>query len=186
MKKVGAKVVAMLVALAMVFSVVPGMAATVEAGNEDWEEEVIWLDVEIEIIDGQPMMVIEGDEESGEEYLFIPLELPETILATSDGQIVELEVKDNFVLVPTEDGMVAVPIEDFCVVMVDGQVMLLAEVNPIKVIAVYKIGKYTFKLARHGAHHTFRWLGRRNHIQLNRYTKGVKGSGKTIFRIPLR
>ena len=131
MKKVGAKVVAMLVALAMVFSVVPGMAATVEAGNEGWEEEIIWLDAEIEVIDGQPMLVVEGDEEYGEEYLFIPLELPELILVTIDGQVKELEVKNNAVLVPTGDGIVAVPIEDFCVVMVDGEVMLLAEENPI-------------------------------------------------------
>ena len=40
MKKVGTKVLAMVVALAMVFSVVPGMAGTVEAGNEGWEEEI--------------------------------------------------------------------------------------------------------------------------------------------------
>ncbi len=128
MKKVGAKVLAMLVALAMVFSVLPSTVATVEAGNEDWEEEIVYLDIEIEIIDGQPMLVVEG-EEYGEEYLFIPLELPETILATSDGRVVELKVKDNFVLVPTEDGIVAVPIEDFCVVKIDGEVMLLVEVN---------------------------------------------------------
>ena len=73
------------------------------------------------------MLVIEGEEKYGEEYLFIPLELPETILATSDGQIVELDVKDNSVLVPTEDGMVLVPIEDFCVVLIDGEIVLVAE-----------------------------------------------------------
>lgn len=131
MKKVGAKVVAMLVALAMIFSVVPGMAATVEAGNESWEEEIIWLDAEIKVINGQPMMVIEGDEEYGEEYFFIPLELPEVALFTVDGQEKGLEVKDNSVLVQTEDGIVAVPLEDFCVVIVSGEVMLIAEVNPI-------------------------------------------------------
>ena len=31
---------------------------------------------------------------------------------------------------PTEEGLVAVPIEEFDVVMVDGQVMLLTEENP--------------------------------------------------------
>ena len=140
MKKVGAKAVAMLLALAMIFSVVPGMAGTVEAGNEDWEEEIIWLDAEIEIIDGQPMMVIEGDEEYGEEYLYIPLELPEIVLIIVDGQVKELEVKNNAILVPTEDEIVAVPIEDFCVVMVDGQIMLLVEINPKHLIAGALIG----------------------------------------------
>ncbi len=125
MNKIRAKVVMMSVVLAMAIAMVPGMAATAEARNDGWEEEITWLDVEIEVIDGQPMMVIEG-----EEGYFIPLELPEVISGTVDGQAKELEVKNNYVLVPTEAGIVAVPIEDFCVVMIDGQVLLLAEDNP--------------------------------------------------------
>ena len=136
MKKVGVKALAMLVALAMIFSVVPGMAGTVEAGNEGWEEEVIYLDVEVKVVNGQPMLVVEGEEEYGEEYLLIPLELPEVASFIVDGQVKELEVKNNAVLVTTEDGIVAVPIEDFCVVMVDGEVMLLAEVNPLFTIGL--------------------------------------------------
>ena len=149
MKKVGVKALAMLVALAMIFSVVPGMVGTVQAGNEDWEEEIIWLDVEIEIIDGQPMLVVEGDEEYGEEYLFIPLYLPEVVTLTVDGQVKELEVKDNSVLVPTEDGMVAVPIEDFCVVMVDEQEMLLVEINPKHLLGGALIGGIVGGVAHH-------------------------------------
>ena len=37
----------------------------------------------------------------------------------------------------TEEGLVAVPIEEFDVVMVDGQVMLLAEENPIIIAAIF-------------------------------------------------
>ncbi|MCL0101020.1 hypothetical protein M1N80_04400, partial [Peptococcaceae bacterium] len=49
--------------------------------------------------------------------------------AYANGQKVPLRTQGNNILVPTEEGLVAVPIEEFDVVMVDGQVMLVAEVN---------------------------------------------------------
>ena len=112
--------------------------------NNGREARIVYLEVEIEVIDGQPVLAIEGEEEYGEEYLFISLELPEVASFTVDGQVKELEVKNNAVLLPTEDGTVAVPIEDFCVVMVDGEVMLLAEKNPVFTIGLAILGAKYF------------------------------------------
>ena len=49
---------------------------------------------------------------------------------------------------------------------------------------VWRIGSYGFRLAYHEAHHTFKFFGRSRHLQLNMWKHGVKGSGRTIFRIP--
>ncbi len=56
MNKIGVKVVAMSLVLAMVFAMLPGMAtpamaATAEAGNDGWEVELPYLDVEITYLD---------------------------------------------------------------------------------------------------------------------------------------
>ena len=59
--------------------------------------------------------------------------------AYADGQKVPLKTQGNNILVPTEEGLVAVPIEEFDVVMVDGQVMLLAEENPWVAMAFYAL-----------------------------------------------
>jgi len=47
-------------------------------------------------------------------------------------------------------------------------------------------GPIAFRLAQHGAHHAFRWIGSQPHLQLNMWRVGVSGSGRTIFRIPTR
>ena len=47
-----------------------------------------------------------------------------------------LKTQGNSILVPTEEGLVSVPIEEFDVVMVDEQIMLLAEENPAWVVLV--------------------------------------------------
>jgi len=43
----------------------------------------------------------------------------------------------------------------------------------------------TARLAHHGAHHTFRWIGAQPHLQLNTWRAGISGSG-WVFRIPTR
>ncbi len=121
MSKVGLKVLGVLVALAMLFTVVPGMTATAYAESADSEEGIVYLDAEIQVIDGQPMIVAET--RAG--YVNVPFVLSGDVL-----------VQGNRVVVPTEEGIVVVPIEDFCVVMVDGQVALAAAVNPIFLIPI--------------------------------------------------
>ena len=52
-----------------------------------------------------------------------------------------LKTQGNSILVPTEEGLVAVPIEEFDVVMVGGQVMLVAEENPRFILRWLNKGK---------------------------------------------
>ena len=49
-------------------------------------------------------------------------------------------------------------------------------------IGGWPLGK-TFKFATHGPHHSFRWIGKYPHWQLNWWRKGIKGSGD-VFRVP--
>ncbi len=51
---------------------------------------------------------------------------------------------------------------------------------------VFYAGRYGFKLAYHGAHHTFKYIGRSQHLQMNMWQKGVSNSGKSLFRVPWR
>lgn len=44
---------------------------------------------------------------------------------------------------------------------------------------------YNYKVMHHGPHHNFNFIGKQPHIQLNIWKEGVKGSGKTIFRVPI-
>ena len=67
--------------------------------------------------------------------------------AYANEQKVPLKTQGNSILVQTEEGLVAVSIEEFDVVMVDGQVMLLAEENPLLLAMVY----YGFTGAMAGA-----------------------------------
>ena len=87
----------------------------------------MYLDAEIKVIDGQPVMTYET-EEGYEEISFSLSDLGD--YAYADGQKMLLQTQGNSILVPREESPVAVPIEDFCVVMVDGQVALMAEENP--------------------------------------------------------
>ena len=69
--------------------------------------------------------------ETNEGYEKIPFSMSDLGgYAYADGQKVPFKTQGNNILVPTEEGLVAVPIEEFDVVMVDGQVMLVAEENP--------------------------------------------------------
>jgi hypothetical protein len=90
----------------------------------------VYLDAEVRVIDGQPLIVIETEEG----YQHIPFESPNYV-HTIDGQKIALERQGSSVILPTEDGPVTVPIEEFCVVLVDGQVVLMTEVN-----LVWKVG----------------------------------------------
>ncbi|MCL0108013.1 hypothetical protein M1N70_03455, partial [Peptococcaceae bacterium] len=96
-------------------------------------ERVKYLDVEIKVIDGQPMFVYET--EKG--YEKIPFSMSDLgNYAYANGQKVPLKTQGNNILVQTEEGLVAVPIEEFDVVMVDGQIVLTTEENPVKFVPV--------------------------------------------------
>jgi hypothetical protein len=131
-KALSFKMLSMFAALALLVPVflVPTVAA--QAQEKCQREEVVYLDAEVRVIDGKPVIVVET--EKG--YVNIPFEL--TGEALVDGQKVVLKTQGNAVLVPTKEGPVAVPVEEFCVVIVDEQVALMAEENPPILIAVGK------------------------------------------------
>nr|VFJ95194.1 MAG: hypothetical protein BECKLFY1418A_GA0070994_104718 [Candidatus Kentron sp. LFY] len=68
-------------------------------------------------------------------------------------------------------------------VMLSPEEMEATEGEWVWVIPVIRIG---IGLARHGAHHYFRYIGRQPHIQAWIWREGVKNSHRTLFRIPLR
>lgn len=118
------KIAVILVVLAMFFSVVPRMALIAEGGSEGWEEERVYLDAEVRMIDNQLVLAVEREKE----YINNPIRLPESVMFNS--QIIPLKMQEKGVIIPTEDGPVVVPFEDFEVVMINGELTLLTEVNP--------------------------------------------------------
>lgn len=131
MNKWVTKSLAMVLVLTMAFLPVQATTATAQAGGGEEEEHgKTWLDVEVRMIDGQPVLVYETEEGYGK----IPFALPE--YAYADGQKMPLQREGNNILVPTEEGPVAVALEDFCVVMLDGQVALVAGENPLILIPI--------------------------------------------------
>ena len=111
------------IALVVLLVFTPIKIKAAQAQEKCQWEGIVYLDAEIKIIDGHPVLVYET--EAG--YEKIPFSLSELDYACADGQKMLLQTQGSSILVPTEEGPVAVPIEDFCVVMIDGQIMLLAE-----------------------------------------------------------
>ena len=128
------KLLAVVVVIVLMAPMVLVPAEAAHAQEKCFYERVKYLDIEIKVIDGQPMFVYET--EKG--YEKIPFSMSDLGgYAYADGQKVSLRTQGNNILVPTEEGLVPVPIEEFDVVVVDGQVMLLAEENPWLAIAFY-------------------------------------------------
>ncbi|MCL0101004.1 hypothetical protein M1N80_04320 [Peptococcaceae bacterium] len=127
------KVLAVVAALALVMPMVMMPVGAAHAQEKCFCERVKYLDVEIKVIDGQPMFVYET-EKGYEKTPFSMSDLGS--YAYANGQKVPLQTQGNSILVPTEEGLVPVPIEEFDVVMVDGQIALLAEVNAAWVVPV--------------------------------------------------
>jgi hypothetical protein len=98
-------------------------------------QQVQYLDAEVLVIDGQPLLRYEIEDG----YADIPFEIPAYALSV-DGQKVAVERQGDAILLPTEDGFEAVPLKDFSVVMMNGQIMLLAEVNPIWKLVPIAVG----------------------------------------------
>ncbi len=63
-----------------------------------------------------------------------------------------LKTEGTSILVSTEEGLVPVLIEEFDVVMVDGEIALIAEENPLwKAVLVFKAGKKLWKVTKGAA-----------------------------------
>ena len=121
MKKVLRKL-SMVLTIVMVMS---AFAVPAAAGQENGAgrrnvtaPEIQYLDAEVRVIDGQP--VLRYETEDG--YADIPFEIPAYALS-ADGQKVAVERQGDAILLPTEDGFEAVPLKDFSVVMMNGQIM---------------------------------------------------------------
>ncbi|MBT9173736.1 MAG: hypothetical protein DDT21_02141 [Syntrophomonadaceae bacterium] len=151
------RIVSVLLTVILLMSVfVAPVAAGRENGRGRGEErgrgrqsarQIQYLDAEVRVIDGQP--VLRYETEDG--YADIPFDLPAYAIS-ADGQKVAVERQGDAILLPTEDGFEAVPLKDFSVVMMNGQIMLLAEVNPIwklLPIALVKVGLAGFTVHPH-------------------------------------
>jgi hypothetical protein len=151
------KVLAVFLVLALVMPMVMMPVGAAQAQEKCPWEGVVYLDAEIKVIDGQPVLVYET--EAG--YEKIPFSLPDYAYALTEeqagGQKMPLQTQGNSILVPTEEGPVAVPIEDFCVVMIDGEVALLAEENPAWVVPVGMGIYWTTQTAKIGIHAYAAW-----------------------------
>jgi len=98
-------------------------------------QQVQYLDAEIQVIDGQPMLKVETKEG------YASYEFPWPEAAIVDGREVTLERQGNYFLLQTGDGTEKVSIEDFQVALVAGQLMLLMEVNPAWLIPIAAVVK---------------------------------------------
>jgi len=88
------------------------------------EPETQYLDAEVRVIDGQPVLIFEKDKGN------VTHEFPWPETAIVDGKEVALQRQGDYFLLPTADGVEEVSIEDFDVAMVAGQIVLMASVNP--------------------------------------------------------
>ncbi len=125
MKRKISKVVSGILTVTLLVSV---FVTPVAAGQENGRErrnvpipEIQYLDAEVQVIAGQPVIVVENEEG----YVHVPFALSGDVL-----------VQGNGVVVQTEDGSVVVPLEEFEVVGANGQAMLVAEVNALIVVPI--------------------------------------------------
>ena len=88
------------------------------------EQQIQYLDAEVRVIDGQPMLMIEAEEG------YVSYEFPWPEIALVDGKAVALKKQGNYFLLPTTDGYEKISIEEFEVALVAGQLMLSTSINP--------------------------------------------------------
>lgn len=139
MKKV-MKFVCVCVATVLMASVYVVPAAAAQRGGQDRKaegkaQETVYLDAEVRVIDGQPVLVFEGQGNERSEH---PFPWPQTAIV--DGREAPLQREGNYFLLPAEGEVERVSIEDFDVTFQDGQIMLSAQVNPKFLIPVGAAG----------------------------------------------
>ncbi|GEM_PF-5633410 len=130
------KVLRKLSVILTVVMVMSAFAVPVAAGQENGAgrrnvavTEIQCFDAEVRVIDGQLVIVAETNNGN---IRHVPVQLPQTIWL--DGELQPLVVEAGAVVVPTEDGPVIVPLEEFDVGMVNRQVVSVAEVNPVFIV----------------------------------------------------
>ena len=103
---------------------------------------------EIEIIDGLPFIIIESENECN--YMLLSLFDVKDMIA--DDVLITVEVDGNYLLIPTEEGIKRVCISEFDVEIVEGQLMLVHEVNPIFTfllgVTIFKAASFGWKLGQ--------------------------------------
>ncbi len=136
MKK-GFKLVSVLltVTLMMLFFVTPVAARQGDNQGRGQDRQtarhIRYLDAEVKVINGQPVIVVE----TKKGYVNVPLVLSGEVFV--DGRAVPARLQGNGLVVPTEDGDMVVPLEEFEPVVVGGQMVLVAEENPIILLFIF-------------------------------------------------
>jgi len=88
--------------------------------------QIQYLDAEVRVIDGQPVIKVE----TKEGYASYEFPWPDVAVALGDGEKIALERQGNHFMLPTSDGFEKISIEEFQVALVAGQIMLVTNVNP--------------------------------------------------------
>lgn len=141
------RLVSLLLTVVMLMSAFVTPVAAGQGNGRGQERQIQYLDAEVQVINGQPVLRYE----TKDGYADIPFDLPAYAIS-AEGQKVAVERQGNAILLPTEDGFEAVPLKDFSVAMMNGQIMLLAEVNPLwklLPIALVKVGLAGFTVSQH-------------------------------------
>ncbi|MBS3973265.1 MAG: hypothetical protein KGZ89_00050 [Actinobacteria bacterium] len=114
------------VALLMSAFVTPAVARQGNGRGQEKQSarQIQYLDAEVRVIDGQPVLKVEAEEG------YSSYEFPWPEVAVVDGRRVALERQGNYFLLPTDDGNEKVSVEEFQVALVAGQLMLVKNVNP--------------------------------------------------------
>jgi len=93
-------------------------------------QQIQYLDAEIQVIDGQPVIKYE----TAEGYSFFEFPWPE--LGIVDGKELTLVRQDDSFVMQTADGYEKIHIEEFEVALSSGNLVLVARVNPLKLIPI--------------------------------------------------
>jgi len=93
-------------------------------------QKIWYLLAGVEIINDQPTLTTKTSNENA----IIPIQLSERI--TVNGQTTPLVIEQGAVVVSTKNGSVAIPLDDFDVVMINGQIMLKTNTNPLILIPI--------------------------------------------------
>lgn len=124
------KGISLLLMMVLVVSTLATPVAAGRGGGQGEGRQTKSVDAEVSMLNGQLVIVVE----TREGYVSIPVLLPESVRV--DGRTIPLVIQGNGVVLPTEDGPIVVPIEEFEVIVANGQVFLAAEVNPLFTIGL--------------------------------------------------
>lgn len=129
-----------LVSIALTIIVLAAVHATPVAANNGRPRGLVrlgdsrYVNAEVRATDGRTMLVIE----TRETEIQVPVVLSGVVFV--DGRAVPASLQGDGLRVQTDGGSVHIPLEEFEVVVVDGRLMLKAEVNPLITSALFALG----------------------------------------------